>query len=246
MEVTGNETFDSNLMVRLPQVVPIMRDIENSSFHEQVSKLSRLVNHMFSNTTSTNVHLNRIIIYTDFNCIGKAVETKSGFIMLINAGVLSPAFSLNRIIFELWAAAHFVGETMLEFRNTRDEEKLSKIARRLFAGSRYPANLPWGTPSTDQPIHVNDMLRALYQNIPGTENTYNFLCEYCHPNFLYNMEMYIAGNIEGAWNNPKFVESVTASLEKQFDALNQALYGIADSSEGISNICLEEYGINLQ
>jgi len=244
--MTGNKTFNSNLIIKLPQLVPVMREIEDSNFHEQVSKLSKLINYMFNNTTSTNVHLNRIIIYTEMNCIGKAIETKSGFIMLINAGILSPAFSLNRIIFEIWAAAYFANETMQEFRNTRNEEKLSKITNRLFSGSRYPANLPWGTPSTEQPIHVNDMLRALYQHIPETEDTYNFLCEYCHPNFLYNMEMYIAGNTEGAWNNPRFVESVTTSLEKQFYALNQALSGIVDSSEEISNICLEEYGMNLQ
>ena len=62
--MTGNETFDSNLMVKLPQVVPIMREIENTNFHEQVSKLSRLINHIFSNAnTAIATVLNGILGY---------------------------------------------------------------------------------------------------------------------------------------------------------------------------------------
>ena len=105
-----------------------MQMIEDVEFNEEISKLSVLIKYMYDNTPSTNVFLNRIIYYTLFNCIMKTIELKEGFILLFNVGILSPAFSLNRAIFELWAAACFVEETISDFHVSRNEEKLAKIA----------------------------------------------------------------------------------------------------------------------
>ncbi len=238
-----NETFTSDIIMKVPQLVPIMQDIEQTEFLDERSKLGKLILHMFENTESTNVHLNRVIDYTLFNCICKTMEAKRGFILLFNEGILSPAFSLNRSIFELWAAACFVEKTVQDFRTIRNEVKFAKIANKLFSGAKYPVKLPWGEPSTEKPIHINEMLTELERRYPGTGNTYSFLCEYCHPNFLYNMEAYLASNQEGLWDNPLFSERITTALEKQLLSLAQAVLGIKASTKAISDMCLEEYGV---
>lgn len=240
-----NDTFTSNLIIKVPQLVSIMRNIEDNEFGDELCKLAKLTDYMFENTRSTNAHLNRIIVYTEVNCICKTIDAKRGFILLFNEGILSPAFSLNRLIFELWSAAHFVEKTLRDFRIDRDEVKFARIADKLFSGARYPVKLPWGDPSTEKPIHINEMLQELDRCYPGAGNTYSFLCEYCHPNFLYNMEAYLAGSLEGVWENPKFVESIAVTLEKQLSTLAQALSGIKASTKVISDMCLEEYGIDL-
>lgn len=240
----GNESFSSDIILKVPQLVPIMHDIEEIEFRDEIDKLGRLIDCMFENTLSTNVHLNRVISYTLFNCIGKTMETKRGFILLFNEGILSPAFSLNRSIFELWAAACFVEKAVGDFRRIRNEVKFAKIADKLFSGAKYPAKLPWGDLSTEKPIHIREMITELEQRYAGTGNTYSFLCEYCHPNFLYNFEASLASLVDGIWQNPKFLSNITTTLEKQLSSLEQALLGIKASAKAISDMCLEEYGVD--
>lgn len=239
-----NETFASDVLNKVPQLAPLMQKIGEIEFSDETSKLSKLVLHMFENTELTNISLNRVISYTLNICILKTIEATRGFILLFNEGILSPAFSLNRSIFELWAAACFVEKTVCEFRTSRNEAKFAKIADRLFAGAKYSAKLPWGEPSTDKPVHINEMLAELEQRYAGTGNTYGFLCEYCHPNFLYNVEASIASDQETMWENPLFLERITVALEKQLASLAQALHGIKACASAISDMCLEEYGVN--
>jgi len=239
-----NETFVSDILNKTPQLAPLMQEIEGIEFHDESSKLGALIHHMFENAQSTNVSLNRVIIYTLFNCICKTIEAKQGFILLFNNDLFSSAFSLNRTIFELWAAACFVEKTVRDFYTSRNEAKLTKIANKLFAGTRYPTELPWDEPSTDKPVHINEMLAELKQCHPGAEDTYGFLCEYCHPNFLYNMEAYLASSQDVLWENPRFREKITMALEKQFSSLLQALRGIKACTRAILDMCLKEYGVD--
>ena len=239
-----NKTFASDIFKKAPQLVPLKQQIEEIEFYDEISRLSRLTLHMYENIESTNVSLNRVIEYTLFNCICKTIEAKRGFILLLNEGLLSPAFSLNRSIFELWAAACFVEKVVRDFGTSRDEAKFAKIANKLFAGARYPVQLPWGEPSTEKPVHIREMLAELEKHQTGTVETYSFLCEYCHPNFLYNMEAYLASSLETSWENPLFAERITVVLQKQLLSLAQALHGIKVSTAAISDMCLEEYGVS--
>ncbi len=239
-----NETFASDVFNKVPKLVPLMQQIEEIEFYDESSRLSKLILHMFENTESTNTSLNGVIIYTFFNCICKTIEAKRGFILLFNEGLLSPAFSLNRSIFELWAAACFVEKVVRDFGTSRDETKFARIAGKLFAGARYPAQLPWGEPSIEKPVHIREMLAELEQRQPGAGETYSFLCEYCHSNFLYNMEAYLASSQKTLWDNPLFAERVTAALQKQLSSLAQALYGIKACTAAISDMCLKEYGFS--
>ena len=45
--------------------------------------------------------------------------------------ILSPAFSLNRSIFELWAAACFVERIVRDFRISRNEAKFAKATKAI-------------------------------------------------------------------------------------------------------------------
>ena len=238
------ESFRFNVLNRVPQLVSIMQKIEEIEFIQESLKLGRLIDHMFKNTQSTNVSLNRVITYTFFNCILKTTEATKGFILLFNERILSPAFSLNRSIYELWAASCFIEKAVHDFRTSGNEAEFAKIADKLFAGARYPAKLPWGEPSTHKPVHINEMLAELEQRYAGAVDTYSFLCEYCHPNFLYNMEAYLASGQETLRENPLFAERITLALEKQLSSLAQALSGTKACTAAISDMCLQEYGIS--
>lgn len=238
------KAFASDVFNKVPQLAPLMKKVEEIDFCDESSKLSKLIIHMFKNTELTNVSLNRLIIYTLFNCICKTIETTQDFVILFDKGILSPALSLNRSIFELWAAACFVEKTIRDLFTVRNEAKFAKIADKLFAGARYPVKLPWGEPSSEKPVHIDEMVAELKQRYPRTGDTYGFLCEYCHPNFLYNMEAYLASSQETLWDNPHFAENITITLEKQLSSLAQALQGIKACTKAISDMCLEEYGIS--
>lgn len=239
------ETFASFIFNKIPSLTSVMRDIEKIDFCDEISTLGKLVSYVFESAQSTNSYLNMIITYTFYNCIFKTIEVKRAFITLFNEGILTPAFSLNRSVFELWAAICFIEKALKDFLISRNDEKFNNVAIRLFSGSRYPVELPWGEPSTEKPIHINDMLEELEKRNPGAKNTYSFLCEYCHPNFLYNMYAFMASIVElGIWSNPRFLKEIKVALEKQLSSLEQTLSGIKASSKLISDLCLEEYGIN--
>jgi len=237
------EEFTFHALDQAPQLLRLMREIEEIDFHDEVSKFNALIHHMFENAKSTNPSLNRVVVYTFFNCICKTTEARRGFMLLFKEGILSPAFSLTRTIFELWAAACYVEKAVREFQSTRNEERFSRTANKLFAGSRYPAELPWGEPSTERPVPISEMITELKGRNSEVEDAYGFLCEYCHPNFLYNMQAYLAARHRRLWENPVFMKSVTATLEKQLSCLSQALRGIKQCTGAISAICSEEYGL---
>lgn len=241
--VKENETSTADLLRKVPHLAPVMQQIEKAEFSQEMSRLSVLIVHMYEDPLSTSAALNRVIMYTLYNCICKTHDTKLGFLILFNRGILAPAFLLSRSIFELWAAACFVEKTIVDFRTQRNEAKLVKIANKLFAGARYPAELPWGEPSTEKPVHINEMLAELEQRHPGAGDTYGFLCEYCHPNFLYNTEAYLASHQEALWENVRFRDSLAAALERQLSSLCQSLCGIKASARAVSDMCLDEYGV---
>jgi len=236
--------FTSSVIIKVPQLLPYCDRIEKIEFWDESSKLARLVEYMFKNAESTNPHMNRIIVYTLSICIVKAIETKRGFILLFNEGTLSPAFLLNRSIFEIWAAAYFVEKNVESFRSTRNAIQLANIADRLFAGAIYPAQLPWGESSTEKPVHISKMIKELKQQYSEAKQTYSFLSEYCHPNFLYNEYANLASFQHSVWDNPKFLESISTALEKQLASLEQSLIGIKASVRAITQMCCKEYGID--
>lgn len=231
------------IISRSPKLARLLEEISELDFRNEASKLSMLVNHMHENAESTNISLNRVIICT-MNYYGRSMEATNGILMLLDRGLLSSAFCLNRMVFELWAAAYFVEKSVRDFRTHRDEEKLGKIANRLFTGARFPVNLPWGGESTEKPIHINDMLAELEGIYPEATNTYSFLCEFTHPNFLYSNYTLTASILPSQWDNPLFEKFIIDILEKQISLLQRSLSGLKICINTISDTCLEEYGID--
>ncbi len=238
-----NYAFTSQIITKVPQLLPYCDRIERIRFLYEVLKLDKLVKHMFDHTQSTDVSINRIIEYTRQICIFKAISTERSFILTFNKGFLSPAFTLNRAIFELWAAAFFTKTTIEEFSNTRNHDKFSNIVQRLFTGSIYPTQSYLGEQSTERPIRVSKLIKHLEEYHPGTQQTYDFMCEYSHPNYILNAYANFATLNSGLWNNPKFFKDISMVLEKQLASLENSLLGIKDSVGAITQICYREYSI---
>lgn len=241
--MTQESALVSDILAQTPQCVSLLQEIGDIEFREEVSKLGALITYMFENTDSTSGALNRVIVYTLFNCVLKTIDMTMGFLILFNKGIFTSAFSLSRSILELWAAASFAEKTVRDFCTSRNEAELTRIANKLFAGARYPAELPWGDPSTDKPVHINEMLAELERYAPGVGDAYGFLCEYCHPNFLYNMEAYLASKL-GAGFNARFRDKFSAVLERHLLSLLQSLRGIKASATAVAEMCLDKYGVD--
>lgn len=238
-----NKNYVSEILKKKPDLSFTINEIENIDFNAEILKLNKLTNYTLENNELTNSHMNGVIVYTTYRCVFGVIEAKQGFNLLFKKGLLSPAFVLNRLIFELWAAACFVENAIREFRTSRDEEMFNKIANKLFSGSKHPVKLPSGKQSTEKPVDERDMRKILKKHYPEANDTYNFLCEYCHPNCLYAMEAFIASNSED-FNNPLFEKEITRVLKKQLSTLEKSLTGIKECANAVSDMCLEEYGIN--
>lgn len=240
--INEKEDFTLKLINRAPKFILQLNEALEIDFSNELSKIRKLTNYMFEKTLSTNVSINGIIICIH-NYIQKNIEATKSFFLLTKKGFLSSAFSMNRMIFELWAAAYFIEKNIEDYIEFRDEERFKKLANRLFSGSKYPTTLPWGENSIEKPIHINDMLRKLEEIYPNTMNNYDFLCEYTHPNFLMNYYAFLASKVDDLWNNPKFEKIIIDTLEKQGDSLLKSLKGIKVSVSKIIEICLREYQI---
>jgi len=218
-----------------------LKDIREMDFQDELSRFKVLVDYMFARTMETNGSLNRLIVYTGFNCICKTDDARQSFILLFDKGLLAPAFSLTRMIFELWAAACYVDDVVRDFHFSRDGARLDGEANRLFGGTRYPAKMPWGEPTNERPVPIGDMLDSLEPRHPQAAGAYGFLCEYCHPNYLYNMRAFLATRDIRLWENPLFRNDMTTTIQRQLAILLEAVRGIKVCARTIFDTCMKEY-----
>ena len=234
----------SKLLSMSPRITVALQEVSGVMFDEEIARFSEIIQHMFEDTQKTDIALNRIIVYTEFNCIFKTLDTRKAFFLLFKKGLLPQAFSLNRMLFEQWASACFVERTVRDFVGSRDKTKLEKRANELFSGARYPVKLPWGEPSKEKPIHINDMLKELERVYPKAQDSYSFLCEFAHPNLLLSLNAYLCSIVRArAWENPIFAKDFIEVLDKQVSCLSKAIRGIKTSTYKISNLCAREYGL---
>lgn len=238
-----NYVFTSQIITKLPQLVPYCNRIEKTELLDEASSLENLIRYTLENLNSISLPMGRIIEYTRQICILKAISTKRSFILVFNEGFLAPAFTLNRAIFELWAAASFAKVTLEDFCSTRDYDKFNNTVHKLFTGSLYSTARPLGKYITKGPIRVPELIKHLEKSHPGTQKTYAFMCEYSHPNFVLNRNAnFSTFNLE-LWNNQMFLENISIVLEKQLASLEKSLSGIKDNVGVITQIYCREHGI---
>jgi len=81
------------------------------------------------------------------------------------------------------SGAHKAGLALEKVARGADIDGQVAVADRLLLGAKTELLLPWGGPSTARPINVLDLIRALKDVSPTAMDTYEFLCESCHPTF---------------------------------------------------------------
>ena len=132
-----------------------------------------------------------------------------------------------RLVYELWGAVHFAGQTLTQMQDPSKIEQTLRRTQRLTIGARSEVKLPWGGTTEERSIHVMDFVRSLTDAYPQAEDTYAFLCESCHPSYLRLTIWSLTGRPLSNWTNKKFRETAHDLIEHTLQAVEQALEGIA-------------------
>lgn len=127
-----------------------------------------------------------------------------------------------RFFFEMWGGVNYA-KSLIEKISKKEnvENELSKV-NRLLTGARSEVMLPWGELATESSIHVMDFIRSIEKEHSGAEESYNFLCEASHPNFVQNGYFQMAGPPVSNWDNKAFNKHGHVLLDKTVSIYEQA------------------------
>ena len=168
-------------------------------------------------------------------------ETLSAIICLWKEGFIAEAASLSRLLFEIWGIAYYNTRALNKYTKNLELPKLEKVVNKIHEGVRSEVLMPWGTPSSEEPIHVMDTLRELKKEFPTVMTTYDDLCESAHANQPRYFEWWIIGKYGNNWTNPTVQTRGHELLDKTVTSLEFCIKGIkATSNEGYK-ICGELY-----
>jgi len=160
-------------------------------------------------------------------CMSFSMQATAAFLTLWRHGMFATISLPARLIYELWGATHFARQTILQMQNSGKVEQAVARTRRLTIGARSEVQLPWGGITSEKSIHVMDFVRLLTDIYPQAEDTYDFLCESCHPSYLRLTTWSMAGPFFHNWTNEKFREQGHSLIARTLQAVEQALQGIA-------------------
>lgn len=110
---------------------------------------------------------------------------------------------------------------------TGDLEAAEQKVAKFLLGSRSDLPLPWGGNSSENPVHVMEMIRQAEAAVPGTMATYEFLCNASHPCYLQHAYLVLAGSHFKSWSNAKFASHSHQTLNRTLEAAEDATRGIA-------------------
>lgn len=159
-------------------------------------------------------------------CRAFADQATKTFLTLWRNGMFTTISLPARLIYELWGATHFARQTAAQMQDSDEIETLARI-QRLLMGARSEVQLPWGGTTNTTSIHVMDFVRSLADTDPQAEETYDFLCESCHPSYLRLTTWSLAGPPLQSWTNEKFRGQGHNLIDRTLKAVEQALQGIA-------------------
>lgn len=132
----------------------------------------------------------------------------------------------TRFVYEIWGAIHFSRIILSRLIEHDDVEREQKIVNRLTQGARSDVMLPWGDLTNEQSYSVMEFIRCLKDVYDEATETYYFLCEAAHPNFVQSKYFEMAGPPAPNWSNHKFKEHAHTLLEKTLAAFEKASYGM--------------------
>ena len=158
--------------------------------------------------------------------------------LLFRQGRITSTCLQFRLLYEFWAATAYASHLS---ERVRDEPMLDEIAcsiDRLVQGSRSPVRLPWGGETPTTSFNVMKFIQHLERRVSGTEETYNFLCETCHPSHFQQTYLWMAGSEGDNWTNDVFREHTHTLLEKLIVAGEGASLGLAEATQCITAISM--------
>lgn len=155
-----------------------------------------------------------------------ADQAATAFLTLWRNGMFTIISLPTRLMYELWGATHFASQTLAQIQNSGKVEQALAKSQRLMIGARSEVQLPWGDTTNERSIHVMDLVRSLTDIYPQAEDTYDFLCESCHPSYLRLTTWSLAGPLLHNWTNEKFRESAHNLIDRTLQSVEQALEGI--------------------
>lgn len=87
-------------------------------------------------------------------CMTFAKHASATFLKLWQDGLFVTISLPARLIYELWGAAHFARQTLVQMQDSGDIDKALTKTLRLALGSRSEVRLPWGGTTSEKSIHV--------------------------------------------------------------------------------------------
>lgn len=149
--------------------------------------------------------------------------------------------SLNlRLLMEMWGAISFAtslcnrADKLTESSPSDEVDRIGASVDRLVLGSRYPVELPWGGKSDETSYNTMKFIQHLDDQVRGAKIMYDFLCEICHPSYIQQSYMWLAGSVGSNWGNDKFKQHADQLLKETLTIATTAAHGIRENSKTIS------------
>jgi hypothetical protein len=169
----------------------------------------------------------QLSLYALAGCVTFANQSLAAFMNLWQSDLFIVMSLPVRFIFELWGGGHYALQTLVQMHESGNASKALTRSQRLLLGARSEVSLPWGDPTAVKSVHVMDFVRALADIYPQAEDTYNFLCESCHPSYLRLTTWSLTSPPIQNWANKKFREEAHNLIDRTLQAMEQSLEGIA-------------------
>jgi len=179
----------------------------------------------------------QLTIFATQGCVVPTKQVSLEFLKLWDDNLLTGASLLVRLVYELWGAISYANSILKKMQCNKNVELSKKISQQLLTGSRSPVLLPWGGYSDDKSIHIMDMIRALSDIYPNAIETYEFLCESCHPSCLM-LGYWTLAIPPGNWDNTHFQENMHLVITRTLNTLRLSLEGISSEFTELFNCAL--------
>ncbi|CAD6881230.1 hypothetical protein [Methylomonas albis] len=130
----------------------------------------------------------------------------------------------TRFFFEMCGSINYAKSLISKISNKESvESELNKV-NKLLTGAKSEVMLPWGELATESSINVMDFVRSLENEHSGAVESYGFLCEASHPNFVQNSYFQMAGPPVSNWDNKEFKKHGHILLNKTVSIYEQAVH----------------------
>ena len=175
-------------------------------------------------------------------CLRVAYDLTKSAELLFREGRITSASLQLRLLLEYWGAvalASTLCDRVRDANNLEDAATLEELVNpisRLIGGSRIPVKLPRGGETSVKSFNVMNFIQHLEKCEPGAEQNYEFLCETCHPSYVQQSYLWMAGREGDNWTNDAFREHAHTLLERIVSAGESAAVGLARAIERVTAV----------